>query len=139
MPLPLRVLLVLGALFTFYMITRRVRKKKILMQDAIYWLVLGVLILIVAIFPSGIIRLAAWLGFMSASNFVFLIIVALLLIKIFSLSCDVSLLRHKVEELSQEDALSEKRLEEERAQRHKAALERKRAADAARTDADSHQ
>lgn len=138
MPLPLRVLLVLGALFTFYMITRRVRKK-ILMQDAIYWLVLGVLILIVAIFPSGIIRLAAWLGFMSASNFVFLIIVALLLIKIFSLSCDVSLLRHKVEELSQEDALSEKRLEEERAQRHKAALERKRAADAARTDSDSHQ
>ena len=131
MPLPLRVLLVLGALFTFYMITRRVRKKKILMQDAIYWLVLGVLILIVAISPSGIIR--------RASNFVFLIIVALLLIKIFSLSCDVSLLRHKVEELSQEDALSEKRLEEERAQRHKAALERKRAADAARTDSDSHQ
>lgn len=112
MPTITRVLLIIGALIVFYTIAKRVKKDKILMQDAIYWLILGILIVLAALFPHGIIRLAYALGFMSASNFVFLVIVGLLLIKLFSLSCEVSLLRHKVEELSQEHGLTEKRLDD---------------------------
>lgn len=136
MPLITRVLLIIGALIVFYVIAKRVKKDKVLMQDAIYWLVLGILIIIAAVFPHLIIRLAYALGFMSASNFVFLVIVGLLLIKLFSLSCEVSLLRHKTEELAQENALQEKRLHDERVARRKAVLARKRReAEAAARDA----
>lgn len=104
----LRVLLIVGAILVFFGIASRIRHKKILMQDAIYWVVLSFLLVLAALFPGVIIALADWLGFMSPSNFVFLVIVALLLIKIFSTSAQVSMLRHKVEELTQEGALHNK-------------------------------
>lgn len=104
----LRILLVIGAFLMLYVVVTRIRKKKILMQDAIYWVVLSFLLVLAAIFPGVIIALANVLGFMSPSNFVFLVIVALLLIKIFSNSAEISMLRHKVEELTQESALHNK-------------------------------
>lgn len=104
----LRILLIVGAVLVFLGIASRIRKKKILMQDAIYWVVLSFLLVLAALFPGIIIGLADLLGFMSPSNFVFLVIVALLLIKIFSNSAEISMLRHKIEELTQEVALHSK-------------------------------
>lgn len=104
----LRVLLIVGAVFVFLMIASRIRNKKILMQDAIYWIVLSFLLVLAALFPRAIIAVATFLGFMSPSNFVFLVIVALLLVKIFSNSAEISMLQHKVEELTQESALHNK-------------------------------
>ena len=51
---------------------------------------------------------AALLGFSSPSNFVFLAVIGLLILKVFSNSVEISVLRHKVEELSQEVALFHK-------------------------------
>ena len=48
------------------------------------------------------------LGFLSPSNFVFLVVIALMLLKLFNLACEVSRLTDKVEQLSQEVALSKK-------------------------------
>lgn len=104
----LRIMLIVGALLVFWVIASRVRHRKILMQDAIYWVVLSFLLILAAIFPGVIIALANALGFMSPSNFVFLVIVALLLVKIFSNSAEISMLRHKLEELTQESALHSK-------------------------------
>lgn len=104
----LRILLVIGAFLMLYVVIKRIRNKKILMQDAIYWVVLAVVLVLMALFPGLVINLAYALGFYSASNFVFLVIVALLLTKIFSNSAEISMLRHKVEELTQEDALRAK-------------------------------
>lgn len=107
MPVSLRVLLLVGAVLTFFMVCKRIRKKKILMQDAIYWVLLSALLVLSAAFPGVFIWLAGMLGFISPSNFVFLVIIALLLVKIFSNSTDISMLKHKIEELAQEDALRE--------------------------------
>lgn len=105
MSLSLRILLLVGAFLAFWFIIVRVRRNKILMQDAIYWVLLSILLLIAAVFPGIFIWLSQVLGFISPSNFVFLVIVALLLIKIFSNSIEISMLKHKVEELAQEEAL----------------------------------
>lgn len=113
----LRILLVVGAFLMLYVVIRRIKKRKILMQDAIYWVVLAVVLVLVALFPGVIISLAYALGFYSPSNFVFLVIVALLLVKIFSNSAEISMLRHKVEELAQEDALRIKE-EDDRQKKH---------------------
>ena len=43
----------------------------------------------------------------------FVVVIALMLLKLFNLACDVSRLTDKVEQLSQELALSKKELEDE--------------------------
>lgn len=105
MPIQQRILLVVGALFVFGFVTRNIRKAKILMADAIFWVVLSLVLVIIGIFPETIIYVSGRLGFMSPSNFVFLVVVALLLMKLFSASAQISILTHKVEELAQEIAL----------------------------------
>lgn len=101
----LRILMVLGAVAVFYVIASRIKKRKILMADATYWVVLGLLLLVAALVPDLIMWLAGALGFMSPANFVFLCVIGLLLIKMFGNSAEISLLKHKVEELTQELAL----------------------------------
>lgn len=106
MPFTLRMLLLVGAVFALVIIARRVKRSKIQMEDSIYWLVLALILVINAIFPGIAIFFSSQLGFISASNFVFLVVIALLLIKEFSNSADISLLKHKVNDLAQEIALA---------------------------------
>ena len=106
MSVQLRILLAVGALSAFLFVARNIRKNKIRMEDAVFWVVLSVLLLVVALVPQIAIRCAALIGFISASNFVFLVIVGLLLMKLFSLSAEVSRLKFKVESLVQEEALT---------------------------------
>lgn len=109
MPITLRVLLILGAALAVWIVIGRIKKSKILMDDAIFWVVAAVVLLVPAVFPQIVIFCSNLLGFMSPSNFVFLVIVALLLMKVHSDSCEISLLKHKVEELAQEIALGDER------------------------------
>ena len=89
LPFYLRALLVLGAIAALYV-------------------VVAVVFVVIAVFPDIAINLAYALGFMSASNFVYLVIIALLLWKAFTNSAEISRLRTKVNELAQEIALSQK-------------------------------
>lgn len=107
LPLYLRALLVLGALTALYVVGKQVKKKKILVEDAVFWVVVAVVFVVIAVFPDIAIDLAYALGFMSASNFVYLVIIALLLWKAFTNSAEISRLRTKVNELAQEIALSQ--------------------------------
>lgn len=107
MPIQQRLLLVVGAVFVFFFVINKIRRAKILMSDAIFWVILSFVLVVVGIFPGLVIALSGRLGFMSPSNFVFLVVVALLLMKSFANSAQISLLTHKVEELAQEIALRE--------------------------------
>ena len=107
MSIVLRIALILGALFALSIVVRKVRKSKIRIADSVYWVCAAVLLLILAIFPGIAYYFSDLLGFLSPSNFVFLVVIALMLLKLFNLACDVSL-TDKVEQLSQEVALSKK-------------------------------
>ena len=104
----LRIVLILGSLLALWVVIDRVRKKKIRIADSVYWVVCAVLMLILALFPGIAFFFAGLLGFLSPSNFVFCMIIVLMLIKLFNLACDVSRLTDKVEQLAQELALHEK-------------------------------
>ena len=108
LPFYLRALLVLGALAALFVVGKQVKKKKILVEDAVFWVVVAVVFVVIAVFPDIAISLAYALGFMSASNFVYLVIIALLLWKAFANSAEISRRRAKVNELAQEIALSQK-------------------------------
>jgi hypothetical protein len=112
----LRIVLIAGSLLALWIVVDRVRKKKIRIADSVYWVVCAVLMIIFAIFPQIAFFFAGLLGFLSPSNFVFCMIIALMLVKLFNLSCDVSKLTDKVEQLAQELALHEKENEDQRNQ-----------------------
>lgn len=79
----IRVCLVLGSLITATYILRRVRLAKVQIEDTIFWLLFSGILLILAIFP-GIAYWAAYLlGFQSPINFVYIVIIFLLLAKQF--------------------------------------------------------
>ena len=104
----LRVVLILGSLLALWIVVKRVRKSKIRVADSVYWVLCAVLMLLFAIFPQIAFFFSGLLGFLSPSNFVFCMIIALMLIKLFNLSCDVSRLTDMAEQIAQELALHEK-------------------------------
>lgn len=112
MSLMLRILCVGGSLVTLLFITSNIRRRKVQIEDSIFWVILAAALLVVAIFPRIATSLATLLGFQAPSNFVFVVVIAILLAKLFSLSTEVSSLKHRLNELAQEEALLSKEEEE---------------------------
>ena len=67
--------------------------------------------IVLAVFPSILIRLSRALGIGSPANLVFLTIIFLLLLKSFNLTVEISALEVKLKELTQRIALKEEEAE----------------------------
>ena len=104
----LKALLVVASILTVAWIFRKIRKNKVKMEDAIFWIFFASILLILAIFPEISYKLCQIFGIMSPSNLVFLVIIFLLVEKIFTLSIIVSQLEDKIGVLSAEVALRSK-------------------------------
>ncbi len=107
MSLPLRVLLVVGAMLAVALMLRKIRKGQVAIADATFWLLFGLSLLLLAVFPRIAYLLSDLANVESPSNFVFLYVIAVLLMKVFSLSAQISQLRSKLTFLVQEVALKE--------------------------------
>ena len=107
MPVSLRLIILAGALLIIATVLRYIRKKKILMSDSTGWVCAAGLLVLIAIFPGTIVWLSGKLGFISPANFVFLTATGMLTVKAFRDTASISLMRHKLEELTQESALSQ--------------------------------
>lgn len=105
MSLTLRVLCVIGAAITFFGIARQVKKSKIKIEDSLFWLLLSGSLVFIALFPAVPRFLARLTGFQTTSNFIIVAVIAILLIKEFHNTTEISMLKHRVTELAQEDAL----------------------------------
>lgn len=114
MSLTLRILCIVGSALVFVFIANSIKKKRVQLEDAIFWVFLSLALLIVAIFPQLAIFLSDLIGIKAPSNFVFLVAIAILLIRLFSLSTEVSRLKHRLNELAQEEALLAKQEEDNR-------------------------
>ena len=75
----IRICLIFGSLVTAWYILRRVRQAKVQIEDTIFWLLFSAALLILAIFPGIAYWAANLLGFMSPINFVYVVIIFLLL------------------------------------------------------------
>ena len=114
MPILLRAFLIIGVVIAFIFVANRVHKSKILMGDAIFWVLLALLLVILAVFPGIAFFFSGLLGFISPSNFVFLLVMILLTAKVFANSSEISMLKYRVNELAQENALLEQQLRNEK-------------------------
>lgn len=113
MSMILRMLLLIAAVVTVFWILHKIRKFKVKMEDAIFWMVFAVILLILGAFPELSYALTDMLGMVSPANLIFLVIIFLLLEKVFTLSILVSQLEEKVSVLSAEVALRSHAVKEE--------------------------
>lgn len=104
----LKALLIVASVITVCWILRKIRKNKVKMEDAIFWIFFAAILLVLAVFPEVTYKLCYIFGIMSPSNLVFLVIIFLLAEKIFTLSIIVSQLEEKIGILSAEVALRSK-------------------------------
>jgi len=106
MQLTLRLFILAGAILIIVTVLRYIQKRRILMSDATGWVCVAGLLLLIALFPRIVTWTSGLLGFESPANFVFFVITGLLVVKAFRDSAKLSLMRHKIEELTQEVALA---------------------------------
>lgn len=104
----LRALCVIGSALTFWIITRQIRRSKVRIDDAIVWIVFSFTLLVIAIFPNIPTFFARLFGFQATSNFVFLSVICILLMREFSNTLKISQLNARLNELIEEQALQEK-------------------------------
>lgn len=112
MSMTLRILLLFASVSTAIWILRKIRKNKIKQEDALYWICFAVLLAVLGIFPQLSYMMSTALGVLSPANFVFLVIIALLLEKIFTLSIQQSFLESKMEIMAAELAIRCKSIED---------------------------
>lgn len=105
----LRILLIAGAVLLLVLVARKIKKAQFDTHDTFFWLGLSVLLIIAAAFPQLVYLASNVLGFQSPSNFVFLVVIAILLWRLFRLQENVSFLRCKVVTIAQEIALSDRK------------------------------
>ena len=112
----LRVVLMLSALITVVWILRKIYKCKVKLGDAIFWFCIALILAVLGIVPEIAYLCADVIGIQAPVNFIFLFVLALVIVKLFTLSIKVSQLEDKMTVLSAEVALRshnvEKRVQE---------------------------
>ena len=102
---PYRILLAAGALVILLAMLRKIRKSEMRISDSLFWLFFVVTLILLALFPEIAFFFSGLLGIESPANLVFLYVIALLLIREFASTVELSRLRGKVTTLAQEEAL----------------------------------
>lgn len=103
-----RVVLVVVSIGTLATVLKRIQKAKLTIEDSIFWILLAMMFVVFALFPIVPDTLARLLGIYSTANFLFLFMIFILLMRMFSMSMRISTLEDKIRKLVQELALRDK-------------------------------
>lgn len=101
----LRVILLITAIGLVVFLLHSIKKSKMSIEDALFWMGFSFLILLMSIFPEIPSFLSDTIGFMSPVNFVFLFFIFVLIIRDFLSNRRISQLENRVKELTQQIAL----------------------------------
>lgn len=110
----IRVCLIVGSLVTAIYVLMRVRRAKVQIEDTIYWLLFSAVLLVLAVFPGIAYWASGLLGFQSPINFVYVVIIFLLLAKQFFLSIRVSQMDSKLRILTEQVALNQEKIDRDK-------------------------
>ena len=105
MTLTLRALLIIVSILATTGVIGRIRKAKMQIEDAVFWVLFSFLLILLAVIPRVLYFFTELLGMQSPANLLFLVIIGLLLMKVFSMSIKMSLLEEKLKTLAQNEAL----------------------------------
>lgn len=100
-------MLLVGAALTFCLILRKIRCSEVTIADSTLWFLFALSLVLMGAFRGIPFFFAGLLGIESPVNFVFLYVIAVLVIREFYTTVEVSQLRAKVRNLAQNEALAE--------------------------------
>ena len=102
-----RIILFIGSVVVFSVISRCIRKRKIQVRDGIFWIVISFLLILVSVFPGIVASVSKFIGIQSMSNCVFFFIIFLFGCHQFYLTIRISQLDMKNSKLAQHIAIQE--------------------------------
>ena len=108
------MLLFIGSVTVFTIISQCIRKKQIQLKDGIFWILFSFLLILISFFPVLAVWASRILGIQSPSNCVFLILIFLLGCHQFFLTIRISQLEMKINRLIQSVAIYRTREDEEK-------------------------
>lgn len=108
-----RVLLIAVSCFFFWYVLRKIRKSQLQIEHSIFWVGLSVIFIIFSIFPQSVYFLTGLCGMVAPVNFLFLAMIFILLIKIFTMSIRMGQMEEKIKNLAQQVAIRNNEINKE--------------------------
>lgn len=105
MTMTLRIALIIVSVLNCAWVILRIRKAQVKIEDTVFWILFSGLLMLLSLFPKIAEIGARFLGVQSQTNFLFLTILYVLIIKTFRMSIKVSVLESKLARLAQRLAL----------------------------------
>lgn len=103
----LRTSLIVSSILACAYAVRKLRKSQIGLMDTLFWICLPALFIVLSVFPQIAEWGAALFGFISPANFIFLVVIALLMLQCFLLALRVSQMEDRLRNLVEELAIRE--------------------------------
>ena len=103
-----RIILILGSLCTATFIVKKIRQSKLQIEYSVFWLVFSGILIVLSIFPEIAIYGAKLMGIYAPTNFIFLMVFFLLILKVFLMTIEISNLEYRIKELAQKIAITER-------------------------------
>ena len=97
--------LLVGALLTFWFVLRKIRKAEVTIADSTFWFLFALSLVLMGVFREIPFFFANVFDIESPANFVFVYVIAVLVMRDFSNTTKIAMLRKKIEGLIQEVAL----------------------------------
>ena len=110
----LRIVLVVASALLILYTVRKIRKAQLEIDDAIFWIAFPALLVLLSVFPHIAFYAAKLLKIESPANFIFALVIALVLGKLFLVSVEVSVQKRRLSRLVQAHALAEKERADEK-------------------------
>ena len=108
-----RVLLIVVSLFFFWYILRKIRKSQLQIEHSIFWVTLSVIFIIFSVLPKTVYFLTNLCGMVAPVNFLFLAMIFILLLKIFTMSIRMGQMEEKIKNLTQQVAIRNNEINKE--------------------------
>lgn len=107
MSLSLKIVLIIISILTCFYIARKLRKSQMNINDTVFWIFFALVLVLLSVFPG----IASWgsrlLGFQAPVNFVFVVVIFLLILRMFTMSIKISVLEDKLKNLTEEIGIRE--------------------------------
>ena len=108
-----RVLLIVVSCFSFWYVLRKIRKSQLQIEHSIFWVGLSVIFIIFSVFPQSVYFLTSICGMVAPVNFLFLAMIFILLIKIFTMSIRMGQMEEKIKNFAQQVAIRNNEINKE--------------------------
>ena len=112
MTVTLRIILIFASMCCFAWIVMNIRKAKVRIEDAVFWICFSAVLVLISVFPQLIDWGARITGIQSAQNFLFLVILFILIVKLFRMTLRLSQVDSRLQHLVQTIAIEEREKEE---------------------------